>query len=102
MATPRIFVSSTCYDLHEIRHSLRNFIADFQYEPVMSDYGDIFYEFDQHAQDSCLNEIAKSQMYVLIIGNNYGSTYHASTGSEDYPDSVTLTEFRKSISFTSF
>lgn len=97
MATPRIFVSSTCYDLHEIRHSLRNFISEFQYEPVMSDYGDVFYEFDQHVQDSCLNEIAKSQMYLLIIGNNYGSIYHGSGGHEEYPDSVTLTEFRKSI-----
>jgi hypothetical protein len=97
MAAPRMFVSSTCYDLHEIRHSLRNFIAEFQYEPVMSDYGDVFYEFDQHVQDSCLNEIAKSQMYILIIGNNYGSVYHGSANRDEYPDSVTLAEFRKSI-----
>lgn len=97
MASPRMFISSTCYDLHEIRHSLRNFIAEFQYEPVMSDYGDVFFEFDQHVQDSCLNEIAKSQMYILIVGNNYGSIYHGSGGRDEYPDSVTLAEFRKSI-----
>ena len=98
MATPRIFVSSTCYDLHEIRHNLRNFIQEFAYEPVMSDYGDVFYEFDSHVQDSCLKEIEKSQMYVLIIGNHYGSAYHRDLKEKDIPDSVTLSEFKKSIS----
>lgn len=97
MATPRMFISSTCYDLHEIRHNLRTFIRDFNYEPVMSEYGDIFYEYDIHAQDSCLREIEKSQMYILIIGNNYGSIYHKEKKDADYPDSITLSEFRKSI-----
>ncbi len=98
MATPRIFVSSTCYDLQEIRHNLRNFILDFAYEPVMSDYGDVFYEYDQHVQDSCMREIEKSQMYLLIVGNNYGSMYHKEPRDKEYPESVTLAEFRKSVS----
>ena len=97
MAIPRIFVSSTCYDLHEIRNTLRSFIKDFSYEPVMSEYGDVFYDFNSHIQDSCLSEIDKSQMYILIIGNNYGSIYHSEHKDKEYPDSVTLSEFRKSI-----
>ena len=59
MATPRIFISSTCYDLQEIRFQLRKFVEDFGLEPVMSEFGDIFYNFDKHVQESCKDEIEK-------------------------------------------
>ena len=72
MAAPRVFVSSTCYDLHEVRYQLRTFIEDFGFIPVMSEYGDIFYDYKKHVQDACKDEIEKSQLFILIIGNNYG------------------------------
>lgn len=97
MATPRIFISSTCYDLKEIRFQLRGFIEDVGYEPVMSDFGDIFYDLGQHVQDSCKDEILKSNVFILVIGNNYGSIYHKHSESNHLPDSVTLQEFRKAI-----
>lgn len=97
MAIPRIFVSSTCYDLQEIRFQLRNFISDFGYDAVMSEFDDIFYGYDKHVQDSCLEEISKCQLFVLVIGNNYGSFYHQEKMEIKIPDSVTLREFRKSI-----
>jgi len=96
MPVPRIFVSSTCWDLHEIRNNLRAFIEKFGYEPVMSEYGDIFYDYDNHVQDSCIEEINKCQMYILIIGNKYGSSYYKQKHLE-LPDSITLEEFKKSI-----
>ena len=73
MAAPRVFVSSTCYDLQEVRYQLRTFIEDFGFIPVMSEYGDIFYDYKKHTQDACKDEIEKSQLFILIIGNNYGS-----------------------------
>ena len=97
MATPRIFVSSTCYDLLEIRTNLRNFIQDFAYEPVMSEFGDIFYEFGSHIQDSALKEIEKAQMFILVIGNNYGSNYYKESEHKIIPDSVTLKEFKTAV-----
>lgn len=97
MATPRIFVSSTCYDLQEIRFQLRNFISEFGYDSVMSEFDDIFYGYDKHVQDSCLDEISKCQLFVLVIGNNYGSFYHQEKQEVKTPDSVTLREFRKAL-----
>jgi hypothetical protein len=97
MATPRIFVSSTCYDLQEIRFQLKNFIAEFGYDSVMSEFDDIFYGYDKHVQDSCLDEIGKCQLFVLVIGNNYGSFYHQEKNDVKIPDSVTLREFRKAL-----
>ena len=97
MATPRIFISSTCYDLREIRSQLYAFIQDIGYEPVMSESGDIFYDYNKHVQDACNEEIEKCNMFVLIIGNNYGTIYHKKSESNPIPDSVTLEEFRKAL-----
>lgn len=97
MATPRIFVSSTCYDLQEIRHQLRNFINDFGYDAVMSEFDDIFYSYETHVQDSCLKEISKCQLFVLVVGNNYGSFYHQDQQYKKTPDSVTLREFKRAL-----
>lgn len=97
MATPRIFVSSTCYDLQEIRFQLRYFINEFGYDAVMSDFDDIFYSYETHVQDSCLEEISKCQLFILVVGNNYGSFYHQDKQESKIPDSVTLKEFRKAL-----
>ncbi|SHN08512.1 DUF4062 domain-containing protein [Phytopseudomonas punonensis] len=96
MATPRIFVSSTCYDLQEVRFQLRHFISEFGFEPVMSEFGDIFFDLKAHVQDACKNEIEKTDLFVLIIGNSYGSIYYGHH-SHSEPDSVTLQEFRKCL-----
>ncbi|QES88079.1 DUF4062 domain-containing protein [Rhizosphaericola mali] len=66
MAIPRLFVSSTCYDLQEIRFQLRNFIRDFGYDAVMSEFDDIFYSYEAHVQDSCIEEINKCHLFILV------------------------------------
>lgn len=96
MAKPRVFLSSTCYDLKEIRSQIREFIIDYGYEPILSEFGDIFFDYGEHPQDSCFKEIEKCQMFVLIIGNSFGSTYYK-TSSSSSPSSITMEEFGKSI-----
>ena len=97
MAQPRVFISSTCYDLQEIRFQLRSFVEDFGFIPVMSEFGDIFYDYQKHTQDACKDEIEKSQLFLLIIGNNYGSIYYKQKEIAKNPDSVTLQEYKKAI-----
>jgi hypothetical protein len=72
MAKPRIFVSSTCYDLGVIRSELRPYIKSMGYEPVMSDYADVFYDPDTHSHESCIQQIADCDLIVLIIGSRFG------------------------------
>jgi Domain of unknown function (DUF4062) len=74
MARPRIFVSSTCYDLNVIRSELRPFIISLGYEPVMSEYYDILYDPREHTHDSCVREVPNCDMVVLIIGQRFGGT----------------------------
>ena len=73
MARPRIFVSSTYYDLKHIRTSLDAFINSFGYEAILFEKGLITFHFDQSLDESCYNEIDGAHMFILIIGGNYGS-----------------------------
>lgn len=73
MAKPRIFVSSTYYDLKHIRNSLRDFIESFGYEAVLFEEGDIPFHHDAPLDASCYDEIKKCHILVLIIGGRYGA-----------------------------
>lgn len=72
MARPRIFVSSTCYDLAMLRGQLRSFIEGLGYEPVMSDYNDVVFDPRGHTHSNCLDELATCDMAVLVIGSRFG------------------------------
>jgi hypothetical protein len=72
MAKPRIFLSSTCYDLGIIRSELRPYIQSMGYEPIMSDYSDILYDPDLHSHESCIKQIVNCDLVVLIIGSRFG------------------------------
>jgi hypothetical protein len=75
MASPRVFISSTCYDLGQIRDSLSEFIESYCYEPMLSERGDIFFHPDLHTHESCVNEIDNCQLFILLIGGRFGGNY---------------------------
>lgn len=77
MAIPRVFVSSTCYDLGEVRDRLVSFIRTYNFETVLSDKGDVFYHPDLHTHHSCINEVSNCQLFILIIGGRFGGSYCA-------------------------
>ncbi|WP_321827097.1 DUF4062 domain-containing protein [Maribacter dokdonensis] len=72
MASLKVFVSSTCYDLGMIRSHLRNFITSFGYDPIMSDYSDVLYDPRHHTHSSCVQEVSNCDILVLIIGKRFG------------------------------
>ncbi len=82
MAKPRVFVSSTYYDLKHIRNSLEAFIDGLGYESVLYEEGDIPFHHDSSLDVSCYEEIKNCHILVLIIGGRYGSP---ATEQEDNP-----------------
>ena len=79
MSKPRIFVSSTYYDLKHVRSSLDIFIESLGFEPILSEKGDIAYTPDAPLDVSCYREAANADIFVLIIGGRYGAE---SSGSQ--------------------
>lgn len=91
MAIPRVFVSSTCYDLRYIRENLKFFIRNMGFEPILSEEGNVFYDPKLHVQDACLAEVPTCQMFVLIIGGRFGTEY------KNTPESITNREYKEAI-----
>jgi hypothetical protein len=102
MPKPRIFVSSTFYDLRYVRASLGRFIDSLGYEPVLSENGSIAYVSDQSLDESCYRAVQDCDIFVLIMGRRYGSP--ASDASASLPpsfferyDSITRREYRAAM-----
>lgn len=91
MAIPRVFVSSTCYDLRYVRENLKYFIRTIGYEPVLSDDGDVYYDPSSHTHDACLREVENCQLFVLIIGGRFGGKF------KDSNSSITNYEYKQAI-----
>jgi hypothetical protein len=101
MARPRIFVSSTYYDLKYIRASLELFIESRGFEAILSEKGDIAYPSDRPLDESCYREVESADIFTLIVGGRYGS--EASGGSKrpkdffDRYESITKKEYNSAV-----
>ncbi|MEI7577732.1 MAG: DUF4062 domain-containing protein [Armatimonadota bacterium] len=73
MAKPRIFVSSTFYDLQSIRASLEIFIKSLGYETVLHERGSVPYRADGKPEEGAYREIENCDILVSIIGARFGS-----------------------------
>lgn len=95
---PRIFISSTFYDLKYIREDLANFVRSYGYEPILFEDGDIGYTPGKTLDYSCYESMRNSDMVILIIGGEYGSAASGEKkdGFKEYM-SVTRNEFRTAI-----
>ena len=91
MGKTRIFISSTCYDLSQIRQDLKRDIADMGHIPVMSENMDFPIDPLASSQENCIEAVKKeADIFVLIIGNRYG--YRLESGQ-----SITNLEFLTAI-----
>lgn len=84
MAKPRIFISSTFYDLKQIRVELDKFIESLGYEPVRNKEGDIPYGKDEALQAYCYKEISNIDILISIIGSRYGSSGISKEKEQEY------------------
>ncbi len=75
MANPRVFISSTCYDLASERDSLIDFCHNFGFDVALSERGDVFFHPDLHTHESCVNEVGNCHLLVLIVGGRFGGRY---------------------------
>lgn len=102
MAKPRIFISSTYYDLKHIRSSLENFIDSLGFEAILSEKGDIAYSPEIPLDESCYREAANADIFIIIIGGRYGT--EKSSSKNDFPkefsdryESITKKEYFNAV-----
>lgn len=95
---PRIFVSSTFYDLKHMREDLSSFIKSHDFEPVLFEDGDVGYTPGRALDDSCYETMRTCDIVLLIIGGQYGSPATGEIKDEfnEYM-SVTRREFKEAV-----
>lgn len=91
MAVPRVFISSTFYDLVQVRYNIGDFIRNLGYDPVMHERAGITYTQNTELENDCYNELSNCDIVVCIIGNNFG------TKSQISELSITMEELKTAI-----
>jgi len=91
MVVPRVFISSTYYNLRHVRNAIKEFIESVGFQPVLSEEFDVFYAHGKSAQQSCLDETKKCDFYILIIGTRYGTIFPNDSLS------ITHREYREAV-----
>ena len=76
---PSVFISSTCYDLKQIRTDIKKFIEkDLGYNAILSEYASFPLNTDLSAIDNCICVVKeKADIFVLIIGGRYGNVINS-------------------------
>ncbi len=97
MAKPRIFVSSTYYDLRHIRSDIERFIKDQGYDAVLNEQGNIAYGKEEKLEDYCYKEINNVDILVSIIGGRYGSESKNDNNSVSQMELKTAYELNKQV-----
>lgn len=91
MARVNIFVSSTCYDLSQIRNDIKQCIIDLGHTPILSEMKDFPIDPQLSNTENCINAVKNvADIFVLIIGNKYGSVLESG-------QSITNTEFLTAV-----
>ena len=81
MARPRVFISSTYYDLKSIRAELENFINTLGYEGIRHEMGHIPYGSENRPETYAIKEIETCDILVSIIGGKFGTQASGSSYS---------------------
>jgi formylglycine-generating enzyme required for sulfatase activity len=91
-----IFLSSTCLDLVDLRSGLKESLEEMGYQVWASEFPEFPVDSSLHAQDNCLRNVERSDQYVLIVNDRYGSAYEGAA----YPRHPLAEDPKRSISVT--
>ncbi|ASP49458.1 DUF4062 domain-containing protein [Cognaticolwellia beringensis] len=70
---PSVFVSSTCFDLGQVRADIRELIETFGLDPVLSEYDSFPVSSSNDTIANCLQNVRdKADIFILIVGSRYG------------------------------
>jgi len=102
MARPKVFLSSTYYDLKYIRSSLENFIDSLSFESILSEKGHIAYSPEIPLDESCYREVGNADIFIIIIGGRYGSEKNVGKEKKDTKffdryESITKHEYKSAV-----
>jgi len=72
---PTVFISSTCYDLKQIRTALKDYIeVQLGFDAMLSEYDSFPLDTSIGTVENCIRAVrARADIFVLVVGRRYGS-----------------------------
>ncbi len=99
MAQPRVFISSTFYDLRYVRNDLEQFVQTLGYEPVLNERGSVPYSKTDALENDAYREITNCDILVSIVGGRYGQKSEHSESSISQEEVKQALEMDKPVYF---
>lgn len=93
MSKPRVFVSSTYYDLKYVRERLERFISSYGFEPILFESDSVYFNPKIPIDKSCYNEVTNCHLMILVVGGRYGSLVSDKDSYEKQYISITRREY---------
>lgn len=75
MKRPVVFVSSTIYDFADLRSALKYWLNEMGFDAQLSEYNDFQKNLNVNSYEACLQAVAKSDYFVLLIGTRRGGMF---------------------------
>ncbi len=71
---PKVFVSSTCYDLSQIRQEISTYLNNIGFIPILSEHKSFPINPENDTYTNCIETVRENaDLFILLIGNRYGS-----------------------------
>lgn len=95
-----IFISSTCYDLSQIRSDIKDFIIELGHNPILSEDYSFPVDSSKSSVENCIETVRNyADLFILIIGNRYG---YRIDGDKSITNTEFLTALEKNIPIYTF
>ncbi len=92
---PKIFISSTFYDLKYARENIGKFVEEIGFKAIRFETGNVGYVPYQTLDSSCYEAMKTADMAILVIGGKYGSSASDENSDDKFQryKSITRKEF---------
>lgn len=88
----KIFLSSTCYDLADVRGVLENYFQNHGHTPLLSDRLGFRIDPGMHRHEVCIQQVVTANLFILVVDRRYGAPY-----ARDKSISITHAEFKAAV-----
>ena len=69
----KVLLSSTCYDLADLRDATHSALSDLGHEAILSDRSDFKVDARQHRHDICVEAAAQADIVLIVIDAMFGA-----------------------------
>jgi len=94
MIGKKIFISSTYFNLKDLRAEIAKALKEWGYTPIWNESPDFPTKPGLHSHDICLDVVKECDIYLLIIDKRYGGTY---AGNKYPKEDISITWYETKI-----